>query len=402
MRVLAVLPPDRWMEINLLDTLRRHYCDALQVFHYPGGMGQLGSSEWRNKRDELNHDLLVLARDLRAADRLDLIFCIVYDDFLLVDTARQLRDLGVPMINYHVDMAFQWYRVIRTAPYFDVLAVAQMTNAEYLKPYNPNIIWMPMAANPDFYYGRAKASSGYCHAVSFVGSFNPYRRALLANCAKRGEKPVVYGRGWSAEYDTGYRFDWDPYKVLHDLRYYAIPRWNADGMQSLIGPLKRKLSRRHVFQKLEGLDFHGPCQDDEMPEVFWGSQVNLGFSDTGWHEANEVVPSGNLQCRLRDFEVPMSGGFYLVQEAPDHGEYYKIGTEIETWSEPLEFTDKVSFYLKNPVAAERIRQAGTSRALASHTWQHRFDRLFTRLIAARKTRHAFQQTQIVHRVASHG
>ncbi|HSQ49864.1 MAG TPA: glycosyltransferase [Nitrospiraceae bacterium] len=402
MKMLAILPPDRWIEINLLDTLRRHYCDELHVFHYPGGMGQLGSSEWRNTRDGLNQDLLVLARGLRAAGRLDLIFCIIYDDFLRVETAKQLRDLGVPMVNYHVDMAFQWYRAIRTAPYFDVMAVAQMTNAEHLKAYCQDIHWMPMAANPDFYYSRTKAVSDYQYPVSFVGSFNPYRRALLASCAERGEKPVVYGRGWSAECDTGYRFDWDTYKIFHDLRYYAIPRWNADGMLSLIGPLKRKLSRRHVFQKLEGPDFRGPCQDDEMPEVFRESQVNLGFSDTGWHEANEVMPSDNLQCRLRDFEVPMSGGFYLVQEAPDHGEYYKIGTEIETWSEPMEFTDKVSFYLKNHVAAERIRQAGTSRALASHTWQHRFDRLFPRLIAARKKVHAFRQTQIVHRVANHG
>ena len=402
MHVLAIVPPDRWIAINLLDTLRRHYCNSLHIFHYPGGMGQLGSSEWRARRDELNADLIREARRLRAEKRLDLIFCVVYDDFLLVDTAKQLRDLNAPMVNYHVDMAFQWYRIIRTAPFFDLLAVAQMTNAEHLRPYAQYIHWMPMAANPDFYHGRAKVLSGYRHSVSFVGSFNPYRRALLATCAARGEKPVVYGRGWSAECDTGYRFDWDTYKIFHDLRHYAVPRWKADGMQSLFGPLRRKLSRRHVFQKVEGPDFRGPCPDDEMPEVFRESQVNLGFSDTGWHEANEVMPSGNLQCRLRDFEVPMSGGFYLVQEAPDHGEYYKIGTEIEAWSEPMEFTDKVAFYVKNHVAAERIRQAGASRALASHTWQHRFDRLFPRLIAARKKVHAFRQTQIAYRVASNG
>ena len=93
------------MEINLLDTLRRHYCDELQVFHYPGGMGQLGSAKWRGKRDELNQDLLALARRLHAAGRLDVIFCIVYDDFLLVDTAEKLRALGVPMVNYHIDMS---------------------------------------------------------------------------------------------------------------------------------------------------------------------------------------------------------------------------------------------------------------------------------------------------------
>ena len=382
MNVLAILPPDRWMEINLLDTLRRHYCNDLQVFHYPGGMGQLGSSTWRDKRDELNRELLRLAHSLRAAGRLDLIFCIVYDDFLLVETAKQLRGLGVPMVNYHVDMAFQWYRVIRTAPYFDVLAVAQMTNAEYLAPYNPNIHWMPMAANPDFYHTRTAGVSGYQQDVSFVGSFNPYRRALIADCVRQGVKPVVCGRGWSNEAPSPYRFEWDVYKICHDLRYYGMPRLKAEGVKSLTDPLKRKYARQHKFEELTGPEFRPPCSDDALSQMFRSSKVNLGFSDTGWHRDGHVIPSENLQCRLRDFEVPMSGGFYLVQKAPGHDDYYKIGEEIETWSESEELADKVIFYSENVTIAERIRKAGQLRALQSHTWRHRFDQLFGRIKAS--------------------
>ena len=379
MRALAVLPPDRWMEINLLDTLRQHYCDELQVFTYPGGMGQLGSKQWRVQRNELNHRLVELARALKADGKLDLIFCIVYDDFLLVETAKQLRDLGVPMVNYHVDMAFQWYRVIRTAPYFDVLAVAQLTNAEYLQPYNPNIEWMPMAANPRFYFRDAVHRSNYEHGVSFIGSFNPFRRALLAECVSKGISPVVFGRGWKSESPSPYRFTWDPYKILHDLRYYASARWKAEGSESVLGPLRRKYARQFPFQELERADFRGPCDDASLPTIFNQSQVNLGFSDTGWHSETSVRQSKNLQCRLRDFEVPMAGGFYLVQEAPDHSQYYKIGEEIVAWSEPGDFIDKVLFYSRNERAAARIREAGQKRVLGEHTWQHRFNRLFARL-----------------------
>lgn len=158
-------------------------------------------------------------------------------------------------------------------------------------------------------------------------------------------------------------------------------------MDSLTGPLRRKFARRNLFHELEGLDYHAPCEDTVLPEVFRTSRVNLGFSDTGWHDTDGVIPSGNLQCRLRDFEVPMSGGFYLVQEAPDHAGYYKLGTEIETWSAPEEFIDKTGFYLKNPIAAERIQKAGTRRALECHTWRHRFDHLFQRLHAMGKMLH---------------
>ena len=379
MKALAVLPPDRWMHINLIETLRRHYCDSLELFHYPGGMGQLGSREWRQTRDRLNVELLDLAKRLKSSGNLDFLFFVVYDDFLLVETAEALRSLNVPMVNYHVDMAFQWYRVIRTAPYFDVLAVAQTTNVDRLKPYCQDIHWMPMAADPNVYSMRDSASSRYEHGVSFVGSFNPFRRALLAVCVNHGIKPVVFGRGWKADAPTEFRFDWDWHKLLHDVRYYAVPRWKAEGMGSLIGPIKRKYSRRQILEELNGPEFRTPCKDESLPQIFRSSRVNLGFSDTGWHGAQHVVKSGNLQCRLRDFEVPMSGGFYLVQQTPDHSNYYKIGEEIETWSEPDELVDKAMFYLRNEQSAERVREAGRRRALEHHTWRHRFDRLFDRL-----------------------
>jgi spore maturation protein CgeB len=379
MHVLAVLPPDRWMEINLIDPLRRHYCDGLQIFHYPGGMGQLGSADWRHKREELNQELLLTARTLRATGRLDLIFCVVYDDFLLVDTAQQLQQLTVPMVNYHVDMAFQWYRVIRTTPYFDVLAVAQMTNADHLKPYAQQIHWMPMAANPHYYFRDCRQTTAYKHTVSFVGSFNPYRRALLANCVSHGITPAIYGRGWTSAAPSPYTFSWDVYKVYHDLRYYAVPRWKAEGIKSLLGPLRRKYARQYSFEPLKGADVRGPCEESALPGIFAESQVNLGFSDTGWHSGTGIQESKNLQCRLRDFEVPMAGGFYLVQEASDHSQYYKLGEEIVTWTEPGDLVEKVGFYSRNLRAGEKVREAGQRRALAEHTWQHRFERLFEQL-----------------------
>ena len=75
MKALAVLPPDRWIEINLLDTLRRYYCDQLRVFTFPGGMGCLGSRIWRKQRDDLTVELVRSARALKAAGELDFVFC---------------------------------------------------------------------------------------------------------------------------------------------------------------------------------------------------------------------------------------------------------------------------------------------------------------------------------------
>ena len=80
----------------------------------------------------------------------------------------------------------------------------------------------------------------------------------------------------------------------------------------------------------------------------------------------------------------MAGGFYLVQEAPDHSQYYNLGIEIVTWSEPGDFIEKALFYSRNPQVAEKVREAGQKRALGEHTWQHRFDRLFDHVRLQRK------------------
>ena len=80
----------------------------------------------------------------------------------------------------------------------------------------------------------------------------------------------------------------------------------------------------------------------------------------------------------------MAGGFYMTQEAPDHAQYYKLGKEIVTWSNPDEFIDKIHFYVQNIKAASTIREAGQRRVLEEHTWQHRFDHLFEQLRMMRK------------------
>ena len=59
----------------------------------------------------------------------------------------------------------------------------------------------------------------------------------------------------------------------------------------------------------------------------------------------------------------------VKNQLPDweHAQYYKLGEEIVTWSEPGDFLEKVLFYSRNERAAARIREAGQQRALRDHT-----------------------------------
>ena len=69
-----------------------------------------------------------------------------------------------------------------------------------------------------------------------------------------------------------------------------------------------------------------PLDDDELVRSYGYSRVSLGFSAVGEDLVDRVV-----QTRLRDFEAPMCGAFYLVEHFDDILECFEPGKEIATY-----------------------------------------------------------------------
>lgn len=104
------------------------------------------------------------------------------------------------------------------------------------------------------------------------------------------------------------------------------------------------------------------------------TRVNLGFAGLRDYpfEIKEMK-----QLRLRDFEVPCLGGFYLTEHIPEIEEIYEPGKEVVTYSDVDELADKLRFYLNGGVRErETIAKAGRKRVLSGHTWKHRFGFVF--------------------------
>jgi hypothetical protein len=113
--------------------------------------------------------------------------------------------------------------------------------------------------------------------------------------------------------------------------------------------------------------------DIEMIQMYSRSSINLGFSSCGYtRETGERI----LQVRLRDFEVPMSGGFYMVEYMEELEEFFNIGKEIVCYSSKEDLADKIKYYLKHDDERERIRKAGHERCLRDHSWHKRFQKAF--------------------------
>jgi spore maturation protein CgeB len=125
-----------------------------------------------------------------------------------------------------------------------------------------------------------------------------------------------------------------------------------------------------------GLPVHavgGILDDESLVALFSRARVNLGFAAVGEASAGK---DRITQVRLRDFEVPMSGGFYLTEHSEELAQFFIPGMEIETWHTREELRDKCRHYLQNDSARRRIAAAGRARALAEHTWEHRFAAAF--------------------------
>lgn len=104
------------------------------------------------------------------------------------------------------------------------------------------------------------------------------------------------------------------------------------------------------------------------------SKINLGFSTCGdTHRERERV----LQVRLRDFEVPMAGGFYMVEEMEELADFFEPGREIVFYRGVGELAEKIRYFLGHEAERERIRLAGHERARRDHTWHKRFTDAFT-------------------------
>jgi spore maturation protein CgeB len=113
-----------------------------------------------------------------------------------------------------------------------------------------------------------------------------------------------------------------------------------------------------------------------MVAMYSRSRINLGFSSVGntHRTSNRIV-----QVRLRDFEVPMSGGFYMVEHFDELGEFFEIGKEVVCYTDPDDMASKIKYYLSNETDRERIRLAGFERARRDHSWHRRFAQVFEKM-----------------------
>ncbi len=370
MNVLAVLCDHYWMQQHLVPTLKTTF-QNVEVFLYEG-MAKWYDPKWIASRKSEMDRLMTTVRALRSQGKLDLIFMIVYDDFLFPEVALAIKKMGIHMINYHVDMPTQWYRCIRTAPYFDLIGVTHQLHMDDLARYGAKLLYVPMAANTD-YFRPLDIKKEY--NVLFIGSYTPARADVLAAASDVTKSVHVAGSGWQEPTACSHKpryfnFFWKKY--LYDLKY-VLPRLRAENIRMLA---TRNLGNR-IYAK-GGWNGGAVCMgyQSDIVELINKAKIVLGINQR-WGSIGSK--NGHVSSRLRDFEAPACGSLYLVQRYPELHLHYIEDEEVVAWSNLDELRRKVDHYLSHEKERQSIAAAGRERVVRTHQWKHRYRAMLAHL-----------------------
>lgn len=302
------------------------------------------------QRPVLEAALLEQLTRAKETQPIDLFFSYFYAAFARPEVIRTIADMGIVTVNWYCNASYQFDLVSELAPAYSFSLVPEKFRLEDYRSVGACPVFCQEAANPDFYKPYDLAQD---HDVVFVGTAYGDRATHLRSLLQADIDARAYGVGW------------DKLARPAPLRQ-RVWRLASQTKRRLLGvPLHGVLLPREACG--------GPLSDEDMVKMFSRSKITLGFSSVG-----DTGRSGQpvRQVRLRDFEVPMAGGFYMLEHCEEIEEFFVPGKEIVVFDGPDDLSDKVRYYLDHDQEREAIRCAGHERALRDHTWHKRLTDAF--------------------------
>lgn len=340
-------------------------------------------------RPRVTEELLRQIKLAHAARPIDLFFSYFYDACVLPEAIDEIRALGIKTVNWYCNASYQLHLVREISPRYDWCLVPEKFRLKDYLALGARPIYSQEAANPNVYkpYDLPQEFD-----VTFAGQAYGDRPAGIRNLLGQGINVKVWGYGW-----TGYSGSARRKAREEALRQEPLRRALGVGRQLLSaeGWHKAASKVRNVWPSSRPADnggstgasspevielpdetVGGVLSDTQLIQLYSRSKINLGFSTCGnTHDEEERI----LQIRLRDFEVPMSGGFYMVEYMEDLEEFFKIGQEIVCYKDADDLVDKIKYYLRHDDQREAIRRAGYDRCVRDHTWHKRFETAFKKM-----------------------
>lgn len=294
-----------------------------------------------------------------AQQPLDVFFSYFYSTFARREVIQTIADMGIVTVNWYCNASYQFDLVRDIAPAYSHCLVPEESRLEDYRAVGARPIYCQEAANPNWYKPYDLPRD---YDITFVGAAYGDRPDYLRALLDAGLDAHAWGPGWS--------------------ELALLPATIARSRRPL-GQLKRRLLGRPLHppvlrrpRRLPRSACGGLLSDNEMVKMFSRSRISLGFSSVG---DTAFSTAAIRQVRLRDFEAPMAGAFYMLEYLAEIEEFFKPGKEIVCFESPDELVEKARYYLHHEEEREAIRRAGHERALRDHTWQKRLTDAFAKM-----------------------
>ncbi|WP_084185092.1 CgeB family protein [Desulfonatronum thiodismutans] len=109
----------------------------------------------------------------------------------------------------------------------------------------------------------------------------------------------------------------------------------------------------------------------DLPRFYPCSEINFNCTS--------MQMKGAVNQRV--FDVPACGQFLITDQRRQMDELFEPGREVVAYANPEEIPDLVDFYLRHPLAREKIARAARERVLREHTYDLRMTSLLKTMLA---------------------
>lgn len=340
-----------------------HFTEYLNYQH-----SETEAAEFLKYKSYLQVELLKEIRAEHQREKIDVFFSYFWSEMCDPETIEAIKAMGITTVNWFCNASYQFDLVADLAPHYDYCLVPEKFRLSHYRAIGARPLYCQEAANPQVYKPYNVPVE---FDVTFVGQAYGDRPGYLEYLSEQGIDVRVWGTGWASIPIT------TPVPEPATLMNRARRLGGALGRRAFAAPFINRTGKSNgdlaMASPPSKITYGGILSDDELIKTYSRSKINLGFSSCGdTHQESERI----LQIRLRDFEVPMSGGFYMVEYMEDLEEFYEVGKEVACYTNREDLAEKIKYYLTHDREREAIRKAGHQRCLRDHTWQKRFEAAF--------------------------
>lgn len=302
-------------------------------------------------------------------NRPDIFLSYLYPQQIASAALHEIRKMGIPCVNFFCDNYREFDKIPNAFSSFDLHWVPEFKSSVQYQQAGLNHLHLPMPMWVSPAYRNTKITEN--QQVTFIGSADRQRIALLNLLALKSDDLKVYGRGWLDQQPGDSQKNSMFSKAINQIRFLG-----RHGLKKY----QQKIIQSHIsIQPNTQLQYklNGNLNFEDYNNLTRTSMVTLGINRfPSFHFPFERPGS---YSRLRDIEAPMLGACYLTEWTEGIEQLFDTETEIACYHDTETLHMQIERLKKDTALRKQLRKNGQLRALSDHSIPETLKKLFNKL-----------------------